>query len=132
MITPKQFLESFLEEKAKAWGEARAHLKPVFSNYFGDPLLQHAQRFMPRASDVLIGAGDVTQTNGGASVITHEQVKTLDLRTRYRLATNGDTWKIVGIDRMCVRCRGTGQFHNSKCELCNGEGFRDCTIDDPN
>ena len=126
-MTPQQFVESFLREKAAAWGEARAYLKPVFSNYFGNPLLEYSERFMPRTSDVVIGDGDVTQTNGGACVITHERIQTLDLRVRYRLEATGDTWKIVGIDRLCVRCRGTGQFRNAKCELCDGEGFRDCT-----
>jgi len=128
MTTPQQFVESFLKEKAKAWREARPYLKPVFSNYFDNSLLQHAEQFMPRDTvDTVIE--DVTQTDGAASVVACERIKALDLRTRYRLEAKGDAWKIIGIDRMCVICRGTGQFRNSKCEVCNGEGFCDCTVD---
>jgi hypothetical protein len=36
MITPQQFLESFLQEKAAAWKEARPHLTAVYTKYFGE------------------------------------------------------------------------------------------------
>jgi len=128
MTTPQQFVESFLQEKAKAWGEARPYLKPVFSNYFDNALLQNAEQFMPR--DTVPVVEHVTQTHGVASVITHERFKKWDFRTRYRLAVEGESWKIAAIDSMCVRCRGTGQFHDSKCQRCDGEGFRTSNTDD--
>ena len=129
MVTPQQVVESFLQEKAKAQGEARAYLKQVLPNYFDNTLLQYAERFLPKDTVEAV-VEHVKQTHGRATAVTLQRLKSLDLRARYRLAAEGESWKIVGIDRMCVRCHGTGQFRDVKCERCNGEGFRDCTGSD--
>jgi len=47
---------------------------------------------------------DVRQSDGVASAVTREHVGSADIRTRYRLAAAGESWKIVGIDRECFLC----------------------------
>src|SRR5436190_19113636 len=108
MSTPRQFLECFLQEKTAAWAVARPHLSAVHSKYFGEPLSQQAERFMPRAT-VRAEVEDERQSDGTASAVTREHFPTADIRTRYRLAASGESWKIIGIDRECFFCRGTGQ-----------------------
>ena len=39
----------------------------------------------------------------------------------------GESWTIIGIDRECVLCRGTGQSGGSRCQKCDGEGWYDST-----
>jgi hypothetical protein len=71
-------------------------------------LSQHADFFMPRDT-VRAVVEDVRQSDGVACCVTREHVRSADIRTRYRLAAAGESWKIVGIDRECFLCRGTGQ-----------------------
>jgi len=122
MTTPQQFLEAFLQEKTAAWAQARPHLTTVYAKYFGEPLSEHAERFMPRGT---VGAvvEDVRQSDGVASAVAREHFKSADIRTRYRLAASGESWKIVGIDRECFLCRGTGQSGDSRCQKCGGQGW---------
>jgi hypothetical protein len=123
MTTPQQFLESCLVERTAAFAEARVHLATVFAKYFGEPLLGHADFFMPRDT-VRAVLEDVTQSGGVASGVTRERVRSADIRTRYRLAAIGESWKIVGIDRECFLCRGSGQSSDgSRCLKCDGEGY---------
>ena len=122
MTTPQQFLVSFLQEKTAAWAEARPRLTDVYAKYFGESLSQRAERFMPREA-VRAVIEDVKQSEGVASAVAREHFKSADLRTRYRLAASGDSWKIVGIDRECFSCRGTGQSGDSRCKKCGGEGW---------
>jgi hypothetical protein len=124
MNTPKEFLESFLQEKTAAWAVARPLLGAVHSKYFGEPLSRHAERYMPREA-VRAEVEEVRQSNGTASAVTREHFSTADIRTRYRLAAVGGSWKIIGIDRECFFCRGTGQTCGSRCEKCDGEGWHD-------
>ncbi len=122
MTTPQQFLESFLQEKTAAWAEARPHLTTVYTKYFGEPLLQHANYFMPKDTVHTI-VEDMWQSEGVASAVTREHFKKADLRMRYRLAASGESWNIIGIDRECFMCRGTGQSNGVSCQQCNGEGW---------
>lgn len=122
MTTPQQFLEFFLQEKTAAWAEARPRLATVYSKYFGAPLAQHTERFMPRAT-VRAVIEDVVQSEGVASAVAREHWASADIRTRYRLAVSGESWKIMGIDHECFQCRGTGKSGNSRCQKCGGEGW---------
>ena len=122
MTTPQQFLECFLQEKTAAFAEARPRLKAVFEKYFGEPLLRHAEHFMPRGAVHAI-VEDVKLSGVNASAVTREHFRTADLRMRYRLAASGDSWKITGIDRECFMCRGTGQSNGAQCWKCGGEGW---------
>ena len=126
MTSPRQIVESFLREKTAASAEARPHLTAVYGRYFGEPLSQHAERFMPSAT-VRAEVQDVNQSDGTASVVTREHFATADLRTRYRLAASGESWRIIGIDRQCFICQGTGKAGSSRCQKCGGEGWYDCT-----
>jgi hypothetical protein len=122
MTTPQQFLEGFFQERTAAWAEARPCLTTVYTKYFGEPLSQHAERFMPRAA-VRAVIEDMKQSDGVASAVAREHWASADIRTRYRLAVSGESWKIVGIDRECFFCRGTGQAGGSRCQKCDGEGW---------
>jgi len=106
MTTPRQFIESFLQEKTAAWAEARPQLSAVHSKYFGEPLSQHAEYFMPpdRVRTVI---EDVKQSDRVASAIAREHLRTGDIRKRYRLAASDASWKIIGLDQECFVCRGT-------------------------
>jgi len=121
MTTPQSFLELFLKEKTAAWAQARPHLTNVYTKYFGEPLLRHAEQFMPREFHAVIE--DVRQSGGGATAVAREHFKSADLRTRYRLTAIEEGWKIVGIDHECFLCRGTGQSNGLRCEKCGGEGW---------
>jgi hypothetical protein len=127
MPSPQQFLESFLRDTTAAWAVARPHLSAVYSKYFGGPLSHQAERFMPNAA-VRAEVEEVTQSDGVASVVTREHFTAADIRTRYRLAPSGESWRIVGIDRECLVCRGTGQSCASRCRMCDGMGWRDRTV----
>lgn len=122
MTSPQQFLESFLQEKTTAWAESRPRLTSVYTKYFGEPLLRHADQFMPR-DKVRAVVEDVRQSGGTATAVTREHFRRADLRTRYRLAAAGDAWKIIGIDHQCFLCQGVGRTGDSRCEKCNGEGW---------
>lgn len=122
MATPQQFLESFLQEKTAAWAVARPHLSTVHAKFFGEPLSRHSEHFMP-LERVRAVVEAVRQSDGMTAVITREHVRRADIRTRYRLAAVGESWKIVGIDHECFLCRGTGQSGDSRCQKCNGEGW---------
>ncbi len=61
------------------------------------------------------------------TVVAREHFGTRILRTRYRLAAVGESWKIIGIDRECFFCRSTGKIAGSVCQHCNGEGWHDST-----
>jgi len=126
MTTPQQFIESFLQEKAAAYAETRARLGPVYTKYFGEPLLQHAEQFMPRDT-VRAVVEDVRQSDGVASAVTRERFRSADIRTRYRLTTIGESWRIIGIDRECFLCGGAGQSGGLRCQKCDGEGWYDST-----
>src|SRR2546430_13181543 len=120
MTTPQQFLECFLQEKPAALAEAPPRLTNGYTKYFGEPLSQHAERFMPRDA-VRAVIEEVKQSDGVASAVAREHFKSADLRARYRLAASGESWKIVGIDQECFLCRGTGQSGASRCQKCGGE-----------
>jgi len=124
MTTPREFLESFLQEKAAAWAEARPHLSAVHNRFFGEPLSQHAEHFMPpdRVRTVI---EDVKQSDAIASAIARDHLRTGDIRRRYRLVVSGGSWKIIGLDQECFVCRGTGESGGSRCRRCNGEGWYD-------
>jgi hypothetical protein len=122
MATPQQFLESFFREKAAVYAEANIRLSPMYATYFGEPLSKHARDFM------LIDPAEVTfdnieQSVALATVIARQHVKSRYIRTRYRLAAAGESWKIVGIDHECFLCRGTGRSGDSRCRECGGEGW---------
>jgi DnaJ-class molecular chaperone len=124
MTTPQQFLESFLQEATAAWAEARPRLTDVYAKYFGEPLSQHADYFMPRDT-VRAVVEDVRQSDGVASAVAREHFRSADLRTRYRLTASGESWRIIGIDRECFMCRGTGQSNGARCQQCGGEGWHE-------
>src|SRR5215212_5622823 len=126
MTRPREFLECFLQKKTAAWAEARPHLSAVHSKYFGEPLSQHAEHFMP-AAKVRAIVEDVRLSDGVASAVARERLPTADIRKRYRLTASGDTWRIIGIDHGCFMCRGTGTSGVSRCQKCGGEGWYDCT-----
>ena len=126
MITPQQFVESFLQEKTAAYAETRVRLAPVYTKYFGESLLQHGEHFMPRDT-VRAVVEDVKQSDGVASAVTREHLTTADIRKRYRLATVSGSWRIIGIDHECFLCHGTGQANGSRCQKCDGEGWHDST-----
>ena len=126
MITPQQFLECFLYDKTDAWTKARPHLSAVYGRYFGEPLSKHAEHFMPRAT-AQAEIEDVRQSDGTASAVIREHFATSDIRKRYRLTASGASWRIIGIDRECFTCRGTGESGGSRCQKCHGEGWYDCT-----
>jgi hypothetical protein len=123
MTSPQEFIESFLQEKAAAWAEARPHLSAVHGKYFGEPLSQHAEYFMPpdRVRTVI---DDVKQSDAVASAVVRDHLRTGDIRRRYRLAASGESWKIIGLEQECI-CRGTGEYRGSRCLKCNGEGWLD-------
>jgi hypothetical protein len=114
-------MESFLQEKTAAWAEARPLLTTLYAKYFGEPLSRQADRFMPRDA-VRTVIEDVKQSDGTASVVARDHFEKADIRTRYRLAAAGESWKIVGIDHECF-CRGKVQFGSSRCPKCGGEGW---------
>src|SRR5262245_16925267 len=122
MTTPQQFIESFLRDKAAAYSDTRMRLAPVYAKYFGEPLSAHTEHFMPRDT-VRAVVEDVRQSDGTASAVTRERVRRAEMRTRYRLAAVGENWKIVGIDRECFFCRGSGRSGGSQCQKCDGEGW---------
>jgi hypothetical protein len=124
MATPKQFLESFLQEKASVYAQANVHLAPVYAKYFGEPLSQRSRDFLLGHKNEAV-VEDVKQTADSATAIIRLHFKTADIRTRYHLAPFGETWKIVRIDRECFWCRGTGQAGSSQCQKCDGEGWND-------
>jgi hypothetical protein len=124
MITPQQFLGSFLREKAAAYAEANALLAPVHAKYFGEPLSKHAHDFLLRDGVELV-VEDVRQNGASASLITRERFRAGDVRIRYHLESKGESWKIVRIDRECFLCRGTGRSGGAVCQKCNGEGWYD-------
>ena len=126
MTTPQQFVESFLREKAAAYSDTRTRLAPVYAKYFGEPLSRHAEHFMPRDT-VRAVVEDVRQSDGVASAVAREHFRSADLRTRYRLRAAGESWKVIGIDRECFLCGGTGQSGCSRCQKCDGEGWYDST-----
>lgn len=122
MTTPQQFLESFLQEKSAAWAVARPHLSAVHAKFFGEPLSRQSEHYMPLAK-VRAVVEDVRRSDSMTAVITRELVRRVDIRTRYRLAASGKSWKIIGIDRECFFCRGTGRSGDSPCQKCGGEGW---------
>jgi hypothetical protein len=77
---------------------------------------------MPRAALRAV-IEDVKQSDGIASAVAREHWANADLPKRYRLRVVGESWKIVGIDRECFLCRGTGKAGGSRCQKCNGEGW---------
>ena len=123
MTKPQQFLESFLREKASVYADANVRLSPVYAKYFGEPLSQRTRDFLlpDKVEDVI---EEVKQSADSAIAITRRHLRTADIRTRYQLASVGETWKIVRIDRECFLCRGTGQSGSSRCPKCDGEGWR--------
>ena len=129
MITPRQFLECFLQDKTDAWAEARPHLRAVYGRYFGEPLSRHAEDFMPKAT-AQAEVEDVRQSDGTASAVIREHFAAADIRTRYRLAASGASWRIIGIDRECFICRGKGESVGFRCQKCHGEGWYDCTTNE--
>ena len=70
---------------------------------------------------------DVKQSDGLASAVAREHLRTEDIRKRYRLAASDDSWRIIGIDHQCFACRGKGESGGSRCQKCDGEGWCDCT-----
>src|SRR5262249_35605804 len=67
MTTPQHFIESFLREKASAYAEANAHLVPLHAKYFGEPLSNHATRFLMRDPAKAVFE-DVKESAGSATV----------------------------------------------------------------
>jgi hypothetical protein len=124
MITPKQFLESFFQEKASVYAAANVHLAPVYARYFGEPLSQRAHDFM-LGNKPEPEIEEVKQTVVSATAISRQHFRTADIRTRYHLASFGETWKIVRTDRECFWCRGTGGSEEARCQKCDGEGWYD-------
>jgi hypothetical protein len=123
MITPREFIEAFLQEKTAAWAEARPQLSAVYSKYFGEPLSQHAEYFIP-PDKVRTVIEDVKQSDAVASAVAREHLRTGDIRKRYRLAASGASWKIIGLDQECF-CRRRGESGGPRCRKCNGEGWLD-------
>jgi DnaJ-class molecular chaperone len=128
MVTPQQFLESFLQEKASVYAQANLHLAPVYAKYFGEPLSQRAQDFM-LGHKIEVVVEDVKQAADSASAIIRDHFRTGDIRTRYHLASFGETWKIIRVDRECLRCRATGGSEGPRCPKCGGEGWYDTSKD---
>jgi hypothetical protein len=123
-MTPEQFLQSFLREKAAAYAKANALLGPVHAKYFGEPLLQHASDFLLH-DGVELAFEDVRRNGASATLVIREPFRAGDIRMRYHLAKRGEDWKIVRIDRECFICAGTGRSGNAVCRKCNGEGWYD-------
>lgn len=48
MTTPQDTIESFLQEQAAAYAEAKRRLQPLYSRCFGGPLTSRIDYFLPR------------------------------------------------------------------------------------
>ena len=125
MNTPKQFLESFFQERAAAYAVANVGLRSIHAQYFGEPLLQHAGDFlMPERVQEVVES--VKLANDSALIITQRATKgAVVFHTRYLLLTDGESWKIVRIEWQCFMCHGTGQHAAVVCPTCGGEGWYD-------
>lgn len=122
MITPKQFLEAFLNAKVTVYAEANEHLAPVYARYFGEPLSKRLDDFLlPRVVGEVVE--DVKQSDNSAIAITRQPVSSTELRRRYHLVAEGESWKIVRFDRECFICRHNGK--SPTCQRCGGEGWCD-------
>ena len=121
MTTARQFIESFLQEETTAGASARVPLSAVYSEYFGEPMTQFAERFLPK--DRVPVVEHVEQSDNTARVAVRAHLHKSDIRYYYRLAASGASWKIVGYDGECLACSGTGQFETSPCKKCNGKGW---------
>lgn len=121
MTTPRQFIESFLQEETAASAPARTNLSAVYNKYFGEPMSPYAEYLLP--SDQVPVVDDVEQSDTVARVVVREHLRNADIRRCYRLAASGANWKIVGLDRECLICFGTGQSGGSHCSRCNGQGW---------
>lgn len=125
MSTPRQFLEVFLQEIAAAYAETNQRLSLIHERYFGNSLLHHADTFLMRDPSKAI-IEDVKQADASAVVITREPApRDTILRQRYHLAADGESWRIVRMDRQCFLCGGTGQSEARVCPKCHGEGWYD-------
>jgi len=124
MTPPQAFLAAFLREKADVYAEADERLAPLYTKYFGQPLLDHSEDFLLRDSSQAVFENAV-EAESSATITTVEHLKTADLRMRYHLGKVCDTWKILAIDRECFYCQRTGQSSGAKCPVCAGEGWYD-------
>ena len=122
MATPQECLEAFLLEKARIFADANVRLERLYSEYFGEPLLQQVGDFLLRDRQVV---DEVTQVESLATIVTRAGFKTADIRRRYHLEADGQNWKIVGMDRTCFACGGTGRCGKEACARCGGEGWGD-------
>ena len=98
MTPPREFIEAFLREKAAVYAEANTHLEPVLAKYFGQPLSQRAEDFLLGDRQVVDQA---SQSGPSAFVTTRARFRNADLRLRYHLAADGESWRIVRMDRPC-------------------------------
>jgi hypothetical protein len=128
MMTPQQFIESYLHEKAEVYARANTQLEPLYKRYFDGPMLQRYGDFLLSDRQVV---DEVSQSSASAMVITHMRFKSADLRLRWRyhLSAVGENWKIIRKDRQCVVCHGSGRLGTTACSKCAGEGWHDSATD---
>ena len=125
MSTPRQFIEAFLQEKAAAYAEANVRVSSIHTNYFGNQLLQRAGALLLRDPSKAV-IEDVKQSKVSAMVITRAPApRDTILRERYHLSADGESWKIIRMDRECFLCGGTGRSEEVVCRKCDGEGWYD-------
>lgn len=120
----KQFLESFVQERARGYAQAADLLAPVYAKYFGEPLSKRASDFVPHAR-ANVDFEDVKETAAAATVVTRERFGGGDIHTRFHLAVVGEGWRIIRIDRQCFSCERTGRVGGSVCMRCHGVGWYD-------
>jgi hypothetical protein len=125
MSTARQFVEAFLQKKAVAYAEANAHLSSIYATFFGQPLAQRADSFLlydPSRAAIV----DIKETRQAAVLVTEEPVA-FDrvLRYRYHLSGDGQTWRIVCMERACYACQGAGRLGESVCPQCKGNVWFD-------
>jgi hypothetical protein len=126
MMTPKQFLEAFWQEKIAANAERNTRLEVVHRKYFGQPLLGHAADFLVRSTGRGAEFEEVRESGGSAIVIVQEPLVADSFSPkRYHLSSDGEDWKITQIDSECLDCRGTGLSGQMACQKCDGEGWYD-------
>jgi len=121
MQSPKEFIQSYLKEKARVhemWSNA---WKPVHARFFQPdyrPLSPEKSAALSKAETVL----DVANFHDSAVVITSGYGERFKLR--YTLLTVGESWQISQIDLECAMCRTTGKRNEKECKLCGGKGWK--------
>jgi hypothetical protein len=125
MESAQDFMESYLREHAQLSETYQRLSRPIDEKFLAPDYLKLYLDRRARRQQNPEKLLSVDSSHEIAKVITTAPSAGMPRQYRYHLRRSAASWQIHEIEWECLLCHGSGRRGESRCDICEGTGWRD-------